>query len=270
MSYPKIVYKYRDWNNSNHKKILLGQEMYFTSPKDFNDPFDCRITDDLSLITTEEIPGFIKIKVDIAIREGLFDESQSINASRQLRDKFIYLEKMQKEQDAITYQIQDDCYGIFSASARWNSILMWSHYANNHTGFCIGYKEEILRNYLIACGHLVKGGQISYAEEYPKMKPKPDFSPHDALMKAFKQTHTKSREWEYEEEYRIVKTISDPFTEEQRKIHIPLFCVSEVIIGMRIAKTHEDEITNFCKTNNIQSYKTKKVPFKFQIDRFPL
>ena len=50
--------------------------MYFTSPKDFNDPFDCRITDDLSLITTEEIPGFIKIKVDIAIREGLFDESR--------------------------------------------------------------------------------------------------------------------------------------------------------------------------------------------------
>jgi hypothetical protein len=40
---PQVVYKYRDWNNPFHKNILLHNEIYLASPKDFNDPFDCRI-----------------------------------------------------------------------------------------------------------------------------------------------------------------------------------------------------------------------------------
>ena len=39
---PETVYKYRDWNNVYHRKILFQQELYIPSASEFNDPFDCR------------------------------------------------------------------------------------------------------------------------------------------------------------------------------------------------------------------------------------
>ena len=41
--FPPKLYKYRDWDNKNHRKILNG-ELYFSSPLNFNDPFDCNIS----------------------------------------------------------------------------------------------------------------------------------------------------------------------------------------------------------------------------------
>lgn len=40
---PEILYKYRDWRKSNHKRILTDNELFFTAPKNFNDPFDVNI-----------------------------------------------------------------------------------------------------------------------------------------------------------------------------------------------------------------------------------
>jgi len=40
---PRILYKYRDWKNEKHKRLITEQEIYFPSPLDFNDPFDSRI-----------------------------------------------------------------------------------------------------------------------------------------------------------------------------------------------------------------------------------
>lgn len=41
--YPKILYKYRDWDNELHKKVLLENKLYLASPKDFEDIFDCNL-----------------------------------------------------------------------------------------------------------------------------------------------------------------------------------------------------------------------------------
>ena len=39
----QILYKYRCWDDENHRRILEEGEIFFVSPKEFNDPFDCRI-----------------------------------------------------------------------------------------------------------------------------------------------------------------------------------------------------------------------------------
>lgn len=39
---PKILYKYANWSNDYHKKLLITPEIYFASPSSFNDPFDCK------------------------------------------------------------------------------------------------------------------------------------------------------------------------------------------------------------------------------------
>src|SRR5437762_935552 len=52
--YPDIVYKYRNWSEDNHKNVLYKNQLFLTSPKDFNDPFDCRIPQNFSLLNTKE------------------------------------------------------------------------------------------------------------------------------------------------------------------------------------------------------------------------
>ena len=42
LRYPKVLYKYRDWRNGFHKKILSHNEVFFASPSSLNDPFDCK------------------------------------------------------------------------------------------------------------------------------------------------------------------------------------------------------------------------------------
>ncbi len=36
-------YKFRNWGECCHRRLLTHREIYFASPKEFNDPFDCRI-----------------------------------------------------------------------------------------------------------------------------------------------------------------------------------------------------------------------------------
>lgn len=58
---PPIVYKYRNWKDQCNKDVLQKNHLFFTSPKEFNDPFDCKIPDDYSLLDTEENIQNIKI-----------------------------------------------------------------------------------------------------------------------------------------------------------------------------------------------------------------
>ena len=62
------IYKYRSWQNSCHKNLLLYNELYFASPKDFNDPFDCRIPPNYLDLSEEEreqyFNDFIKDRLD--------------------------------------------------------------------------------------------------------------------------------------------------------------------------------------------------------------
>lgn len=63
---PDYVYKYISWKNSYHKEILLENKIFFSSVKNFNDPFDSTIPLRYDLGTDEQILNlFIKlIKID--------------------------------------------------------------------------------------------------------------------------------------------------------------------------------------------------------------
>ena len=51
---PSILYKYRDWTNKFHRRLISKQEIYFAKPSEFNDPFDGNIPIRWDLMTYEE------------------------------------------------------------------------------------------------------------------------------------------------------------------------------------------------------------------------
>lgn len=257
---PKKVYKYREWTNPFHKKILTENQIYLPSPKDFNDPFDCRIPKNFHLLDTEEkIREYIDISIDKFVnvlhysREVLEQKKEEVVA--RIKNN---IDKEQLDYEKGHFKKQDKFYGIFSLSTIWNSILMWGHYSENHKGFCVGFWEKKLRN----SGKFGKGGMVRYSINFPQIDPRVE----DFIEFSYKQTHTKAKDWKYEKEYRLQKIFyPEPATKEDRITKISDSCYSEIILGLNFPENDIQEILNLDK--NIPIYRIEKVPFKFKLKR---
>jgi len=264
-SFPKIIYKYRSWTNQNHKNILLKNQVYMASPKDFNDPFDCRITKNYSLLDSpEKIHKYINDGIKkhkywlISNRKDIKKEKQKL--FKRLEDIKTY----QKERDNLEYSEIDKRNGVLSMSGRWNSILMWSHYGDNHNGFCIGFNELKMRS----SGLFHRGGNVNYSKLFPELNP---LSDEKLIVTSFYQIQYKSKEWEYEEEYRLSNFYYPDYPlDSDRIIQFPEDFVEEINLGMNISEEHKYEIIEICKKRKIKVFQIFKTPFKFDLKRSEL
>ena len=198
--FPPIVYKYRSWQDPYHRAMLQDNELYLSSPADFNDPFDCRIPVNYLLLDspdkiTEYVEDFIARDIEQILANGM-DVARLRNM---MTDRLMnHREEMQKDSQTEEFARMDIHYGVLSLSARWDSILMWSHYADKHRGYCIGFHEPSLQQ----AGIFGRGGMVmnnEHDDAYPEVDPRDQ----NAMRKAFLQTHYKAWEWDYEKEYRL-------------------------------------------------------------------
>lgn len=116
---------------------------------------------------------------------------------------------------------------------------MWRDYGANHTGFCVGYNLKIPA--LFNKG----GGDVRYYDKLPIIIPSPI---HDKLhtMKQFHdQYFSKLKQWEFEEEYRLLKRFPEPATAAHRTITLPDEALLEIIFGAKIDPKHKKEIMEF-------------------------
>jgi hypothetical protein len=199
----KIVYKYRDWTDNYHQDILRKNHLYLASPKDFNDPFDCRISPNYSLLSAEEGSDYVK---ELAIKGFELSEKMGLNFEtifRDLEKRYSDTKTFQKFADDLLFNQQDESYAIFACALRWNNILMWSHYANRHQGFCVGFwSEKLLNSHLFG-----KLGEVVYANNYPDIKPRVAKMDDQMMYNSFLETHTKAKIWKYESEYRFMSNL---------------------------------------------------------------
>lgn len=87
-------------------------------------------------------------------------------------------------------------FGVFCLSALDANHLMWSHYASNHQGFCVGIDESQLQEIQGVVGH----GFVAYQEAAPSFRYYLD-PPELFDIRVF---GCKSSLWAYEREYRFV------------------------------------------------------------------
>ncbi|MCL5033395.1 MAG: DUF2971 domain-containing protein [Thermotogae bacterium] len=87
---------------------------------------------------------------------------------------------------------------ILSLSKTWDSIPMWSHYANNNNGVCIGFDEKI-KFRIINKYKKLDTQEVKYACKVPMLSSEVLDSNE---LKNF--WSTKGKSWEYEHEVRIL------------------------------------------------------------------
>lgn len=249
---PESLYKYRDWNNSFHRRMLTHREIYLPSPTEFNDPFDSHIPVRYDLLTYEECFNMNYDLISLLLKKDGFSENEIKEKAKELTDskKFAHPETVKKED----VTIWNKRIGLMSLSEIDDNILLWSHYGCNHQGFTIGLKTESL----VYSDNFDYLEPIYYSKEYPIIK-----GTEDTTLRFYKRFFSKSELWSYEKEWRLTKNHI-----ENRKIRLPEDAISKIILGCRISEKNANEIRRIRdrKYTNIQIFKTAVNDSNFALD----
>ena len=243
---PETVYKYRDWKNDYHKRILLHQEIFIPSPRSFNDPFDCRIPIAYHLLKDDEelAKEYIDQVVSRQFPECTY-EQQEQEVTRLLKEGRFRNDDFIEKENKKSIEKLHDMLGVFSVTAVNDNVLMWAHYSNNHQGICIGFDSIQLFNYLGG-----GGGEIFYEEEYPTILPTEDFQ-----KQLIRQINTKASYWDYEIEYRLTKS---KFAD--KIMTLPKEIIKEVIWGYKTPESDERDILKIISIELPHVKKFKTIP----------
>lgn len=175
---PQFIYKYMTIRSI--KKILENNCLWFSSPKEFNDPFDCQITPNTDN-TEEEILDYIRKKIG---QPSLYEKS--IN--------YPNLVPLWKKAMNVSFPKIVNEKGVCCFSSNEKNLLMWSHYSDSHKGVCI--KFDMLNDPRF----FLQASKVNYREDYPiynHLKNRNKLIDYILL--------SKSKDWSYENEIRIIK-----------------------------------------------------------------
>src|SRR5262249_27057848 len=89
---------------------------------------------------------------------------------------------------AATWGQMDRCFRLYCLTTKPDCPLMWGHYADHHRGVCLEFDAH--------SPDFRKAIEVDYSAEYPKysLAERTDISPF----------HSKSADWSYEQEYRLI------------------------------------------------------------------
>lgn len=253
-----VLYKYRDWNNCFHRLTIEKQLIQLSSPRKFNDPFDCAPT-----VTIEGS----KI-VEESINNSIFREHGNVSENERLKIRAEVLadpdytnEKWREEKnDEFINYINKSC-GVFCLTKEQDNILMWSNYSDNHRGFVIGFDtDKILNNSEVGNKRLV-----TYVD---KVLPVNIDELNNVTQETiFNMIYTKSDKWHHEKEFRTVKTYA-----ADKVIQLTKDYFKEIIIGYCMPPDDEEKLIIMIKNHlpDVPLFKAKRNRYEFKMDIEPL
>ncbi len=242
---PPITYKYRQWSEPNHQSILTKNGIWFTHPKELNDPYDIRVPVRFDYSEIDKPEFFEVLKMQTQIRFPQFPPK-----SREFRvvcdNKLdIIKENPQKhfEENYLELRESDlyDRIGVFSLTSDCLNETMWAHYGNNAKGFCIGFDTvDLLKK---------APGGFGFVD-YEKDPPLHSFiRPISENQKD--EMYLKNTKWEYEKEFRLLtfRVKSD----KDRLFNFNPAIIKEIVLGSLISNEDRNEIIEILK----KKYKSK-------------
>lgn len=254
---PKIVYKYRNWEDEYHKTVITKRQVFFAPPKSFEDPLDCKNPIRYDLLTKQDI--FNKyFSNSLRMNPFFTNNDQHLRwAQEWARKSPLNDHKYLKMQSEKTFELYNARFGVLSLTKNLKNIEMWNKYSNNSRGFCLGFNPKIMFE------HLGGGGPVEYVKELPVIMPTPI---HSMAEQHSLQVFKKLRKWSFEEEYRTHKFRKEPLTPEQRIVTLPHDCFVEIILGFNMPEELENQLRNSVPTElkDIEIKKSKLVDDKIE------
>ncbi len=240
MAFPKYLYKFRSFRDKNHMAMLTDNELFFPSPNKFNDPFDCRVPIRYDDFTKTE---FIRYWTAVYRRD--FPRARDYEIRKMAKEFYNQFRSpsgrkiMAEYQEETIKKMRSMDIGIFSLTANLNSILSWSHYADSHRGFCVGFHTLNLKAFLEKCGPSLDLRSVDYTKEYPFINA---YITSDEEI-TNKIVWTKSKDWEYEHEYRVLW-----LNGANKSLRIPNGVIRRVVLGYQVSPTDINEMGSILRS----------------------
>ena len=228
------LFKYRSFDKEDRSiSALVNRELWFSTGDRFNDPFDCTINLPMVWASRESIRSFILESSNlepILIAAGVPADKLNDIADSKVEGILSNPALFESENADTLYEIMSQNLAkaiVFCLSKTESNTLLWSHYAENHTGFCVRFKKKNLLKSLDLYHH----GDIDYTYK-PFNVLKDIYSNIDALHIAKIICFRKSPDWKYEEEYRLVHSELSEKESLAKPFHYPSKVVDEVYFGV--------------------------------------
>jgi len=217
--------------------MLKDRKFYFSDPKHFNDPIDCKIG----------IFSALKAAIKVAEKED--------NSIKNRLDKMGDLDKTLKK---IENTVKKS--GVFSLSKEQNNILMWSHYADSHKGFSLGFELSSNFTKYNAENSIVGTDEVQYSESNPfverflELAEYSDAPKWEEFWVSFISIGllAKSSTWEYENEVRIIRATPG-------KVKYSYEELKEVIFGLNMTQKRKNKLKNILSSSKWDHVITKEV-----------
>lgn len=256
MEIPKTLFKYFSFDEHGHTiDHLKNSTLYFASPLNFNDPYDCNVGHKVVPFEYSKIKSYFE---DVR-KNKPFD-------GRKLYRSFLKF----SEKEAITkftelYKVVissaqkkvSDTMGVSCFSENKSNLLMWAHYAGKGSGICIEY-DTLISDFK------GKWAKVHYDTNLPKIDPFliMNNDSYEGKIESFKLFTVKSIDWNYESEWRLIHQIKGTVYE------IPASFLRAIYLGPKISEHHLNIAKEIIKNKypNTKLYKGKLSKTEFKMD----
>jgi len=131
--------------------------------------------------------------------------------------------------------------GVACFSETRDDLLMWTHYAGNHSGICVAYSTKRLIDGLSEHVSLVR---LGYGDAPPLVSANEALNAERAARKILSQ---KKLNWAYEREWRVLGPVGEvPINGQQ--------AVAEIYFGSRVSLAHRQKFLSKLQSTNIKAY----------------
>lgn len=260
---PPVLYKFMPASYDGGRTILRLLDnglIRFTQRQGLNDPFEIEgafynASDNVELLKRYRQEAFARMR-----RQRTNGKRSKISFGRMVK-AFQAIERHNAdgtsplaEETAKHSRERWDDYGILSLTANFASSAMWSHYANRHTGVCVGFDSSMkLFHRNLDVGFLPLR-EVKYGKERVRISltdQRQSVTPGDIFFR-------KSEHWSYEEEWRVVAKLSllpkfaarkEGMTQSVPVYLFPLELnsVREILVGALAAPEVEKKAVDFAK-----------------------
>lgn len=177
--------------------VLTEGTIKFSDPFRFNDPFDCQ-----PCVLPATIAGYKAKRPNIEVELGHagLSPSKRYLANQRVNNR---LEAYMRDGALLKDMLGNLNVGICCLSSDPLNILMWSHYAEFHSGFVVEFKVPLYNGSSFLEERMVCPLPVRYTDDRPVL----DVCAVETGPATLLDTVilSKARQWEYEKEHRVIR-----------------------------------------------------------------
>lgn len=237
---PDLFYKYCKIDKYFKKNIKKGQ-LWFNSPANFNDPFDCKAYIDFG-------------NSEKQCRENFERFNDAFKVKLPKKHKEIWDELLKNPDD---FNLLNS-YGAINNFKEWlgvtcfsedhDNTIMWSHYADSHKGLVLEFKKDlsgfITQNLL----------PVIYYKKYPEINVS-DYEKDQMISVAYQIICAKGINWEYENEWRAISVPGNKLYSFNKNE------LSGIIFGLETEECIKKKVYNLINKSGYSDIKFKQAEF---------